>query len=456
MEEAIRELAQFLGISFEEAQQRIEEYNVGFMGEAWKEAKPKTQEDVEKFYRDADHYLYELIPWNYANPVYHQRVEPLFFYHNKRILELGAGIGSLCIALTYAGNQMVYCDISEELSRFAMQRFQDRGFAIPIVHDLGGQRDFDLVVAIDFFEHIHPDRLPSLLKEISSILKDNGILYHRSNFAQQDIFPMHYDHSQNINKLAKDAGLNVQTSGDFIKGGESRGIQIGIPIIGDMNDDIFYSFIALSKPIGTKLTKVRNRPADVARNEIIKQLEKDWLFFMDSDQNFPPDALARLLSWNLDVVSGLYFKSPGHPVPHVYRYAWQGEEGHLYISMIDEVANYLMRYKDELRSGLPAIILPGKREDLIECDGVGAGCLLVHRRVLEAIEPPWFEYAPNSYMGEDFNFCRKVQQAGYKIYCDPGVICGHQEKGLVGHQHFLNWVTTSKAEMEFPYPWGDA
>lgn len=456
MEEAIRELARFLGITFEEALSRVETYNLDMANEAWKKANPQTKEDVEQFYKDADHYLYELIPWNYQNQVFHQRIEPLFFYHNKRILELGAGIGSLCIALTYAGNQMIYCDVSEKLSRFAMQRFEDRGFAIPIVPDLSSVRDVDLVVAIDFFEHIHPDRLPGLLKEIASVLRDNGVLYHRSNFEQQDIFPMHYNHSEYINKLAKDAGLNVRSNGDFIKGGESKGVQIGIPIIGDMNDDIFYSFLALKKPMGTKLTKIRNRPADIARNEIIKQLEKDWLFFMDSDQSFPPDALARLLSWDLDVVSGLYFKSPGNPVPHVYQYAWKEDVGHLYISMVDQIASYLVRYKDELRKGFPAIVLPARREDLLECDGVGAGCLLVHRRVFEAIEPPWFQYSPGTWVGEDFDFCRKIQKAGFKIYCDPGVICGHQEKGLVGHQHFLNWVTTSKQEIDFPYPWGEA
>ena len=454
MEEAIRELARFLGISFEEAKKRVEKYNISVAGEAWNTAEPKTKEEVDHFYKDSDFYLYELIPWNYANPVYHQRVEPLFFYHNKKILEIGAGIGSLCIALAYAGNQVTYCDVSDTLCKFAVQRFQDRGFAIPIVQDLRTVRDFDIVVANDFFEHIHPDRLPDLLKEIASVLKDGGFLYHRSNFGQQDIYPMHYDHSGYFNKLAKDAGLNLRGNGDLAKGGESRGVQIGIPIIGDMTDAIFYSFLGLVKPPGTKLTKVRGKGADMARNTVVRALEKDWLFFMDSDQTFHPDTLMRLLSWDLPVISGLYFKSPGKPVPHVYKYAWK-DGGHLYIGMVDEIFKYLSRYKDTLKGSLPAIVLPTQREDLIECDGIGAGCLLVHRRVFEAIEPPWFEYTKDSNLGEDFDFCRKVIQAGFKIYVDPGVICGHQQKELVGHQHFLNWVTTANKETEYPFPWGE-
>ncbi len=242
MEGAIRELARFLGITFEEAKKKVDHYSVLMAAEQWEEKKPQTKEQVEAFYKDADFYLYELIPWNYINPVYQQRIEPLLHYHNQDILELGAGIGSLCIALAYAGNKVTYCDISDRLSQFAMQRFQDRGLAIPIVKDLTGICDVDIVVANDFFEHVHKDALPKLLKEIASVLKDNGILYHRSNWGQQDIFPMHYDHSAYFIKMAKDAGLNLRENKDLVKGGESQGIQIGIPIRGDMTDNIFYSF----------------------------------------------------------------------------------------------------------------------------------------------------------------------------------------------------------------------
>ena len=453
--EVINELARFLGISPEEAKHRVEHYQLNIANEAWQKANPKTPDEVDEFYKTETHYLYELIPWNYQSEVFHQRVKPLFQYHNRKILEIGAGIGSLCIALNYAGNEVTYCDISPTLCDFARQRFQDRQMAIPIVQDLRIVRDFDMVVAIDFFEHIHPDRLPSLLKEIASVLKDNGFLYHRSNFNPKDapLFPMHFDHSAYINKLAKDAGLNLREGGDLVKGGQSRGIQIGMPCIGGLPDEALFSFISLKKPPGTKLTKITDKAIDVARNAIVEKLEKDWLFFMDTDQTFHPDTLVRLLSWDLPIISGVYFKSPGKPIPHIYRYAWKDKE-HLYMSMHDEIFRFLAPYKDKLKGALPAVVLPTKREDLLECDGVGAGCLLVHHRVFEAIEPPWFKCTTGA-VGEDFDFCRKAQEAGFKIYCDPGILCGHREKGIRGHQTFLNWYATSDKEIDYPYPWGD-
>ncbi len=467
MEGAIKELARFLGITFEEAQQRVEQYSVGMAAEKWGTKNPKTKEQVENFYKEEDFYLYELISWNYANSLYQSFCQPLLHYHGKKILEIGGGIGSLCIALAYAGNQVTYCDISEVLCRFAKQRFGDRGLNIPIVKNLTGLRDFDIVVANDFFEHIHKDALPKLLKEIASVLKDDGFVYHRSNFGQQDIFPMHFDHSEYFNKMVIDAGLNHRNNGDLLKGGKSNGVQIGLPIKGLIPDELFYSLMSLHKPPNTIITKIEGVDIGIARNQIVAKLEKEWLFFMDSDQTFPPETLHRLLSWDLPIVSGLYFKPYGKPVPHAYKYMWEeakkypeGEEqaDHFYLTLANEVASYLAKYYDTLVKGdLPTAILPAKREDLIECDGVGGGCLLIHRRVFDAIEKPYFKCNPDTFIGEDFYFCRKAREAGFKIYLDPSILLGHKQRELMGYRHFMNWFSlANRKDIEWPFPWGEA
>lgn len=459
----VRELARFLERPYEEVLAEVKSYTVKKAADIWKQANPKTAEDVERFYRDrGDYYLYELIPWNYENDVYKSWNSPLLSYRGRKIVEIGAGIGTLCIQLAYAGNDVTYCDINPTLRAFAEMRFKERGLYIPIVSDLKGLRDFDIVVANDFFEHIHKDKLPDLLKDIAGCLKDKGFVYHRSNFKQQEIFPMHFDHSEYFLKMARDANLIERANGDLVKGGESRGVHIGLPCLGEIPDEWFYSFMGLHKPSSLKLSKVSNRPADVARNQIINELEKDWLFLMDADQTFAPETLDKLMSWDLPIVSGLYFKSPGAPYPHCYQYAYQGsanqeKNAHFYSPIVNPIAHFLLKHKDKLKGG-EAIILPSTKEDLIECDGIGAGCILVHRRVLDAIEPPWFQYNEGTNIGEDFYFCRKVQAAGFKIYVDPGVICGHKAKGLIGAEHFLHFITSQniKDERIHPYPYGDS
>jgi len=223
-----------------------------------------------------------------------------------------------------------------------------------------------------------------------------------------------------------------------------EGVQIGLPVVGDLPDEGFYSLISLIKPKGTKLNKVTNLPIDVARNQLVKQLEKEWLFMFDSDEIVPPEALMKLLSWNLPIVSGIVFLANiDRPAPAIYKYEHRKQGRHYYSSKINEVEAYLLRHKPDNKD--VGVVLPSTKEDLIECDAVGCGCLLVHRKVFEAIKPPHFVLNSGGRVsGEDFSFCRKAKRAGFKIYADPGVLCGHKPKQLIGYQYFLSWLKANK------------
>jgi len=220
-----------------------------------------------------------------------------------------------------------------------------------------------------------------------------------------------------------------------------EGVQIGMPVVGDLPDEGFYSLISLIKPKGSKLNKVTNLPVDIARNHMVNQLDKEWLFMFDADETIPPQTLMRLLSWNLPIVSGVVFIAHiNRPIPAIYQYDSRKQGRHYYKSKITELEYYLARHKDEQSAEL-SVVLPATRDELIECDVVGCGCILIHRSVFEAIKPPYFVLnSGNRAAGEDFSFCRKATRAGFKIYADPGVLCGHRPKQLIGYQYFLSWV----------------
>jgi len=224
-----------------------------------------------------------------------------------------------------------------------------------------------------------------------------------------------------------------------------EGVQIGLPVVGDLPDEGFYSLISLIKPPGTKFNKVTNLPVDIARNQMVNNLEREWLFMFDADEIVPPEALMRLLSWNLPIVSGIVFLSHiDRPAPAIYQYAHRKQGKHYYQAKMTEVDDYLTRHKDEQGKDI-GVVLPTTREELIECDAVGTGCLLVHRSVFEAIKPPYFVLnSGGRASGEDFSFCRKAKRAGFKIFADPGVLCGHKPKQLIGYQYFLSWLKASK------------
>ena len=148
-------------------------------------------------------------------------------------------------------------------------------------------------------------------------------------------------------------------------------------------------------------------PYDHARNTgCTKALELDfeWLFFLDDDTIPPNDAILRLIAHKKPIVSGLYYRRnlPICPV--------------------------MLRNVDSGRQWITEFTSPS----LIEVDYVGAGCLLIHKEVLHSLQQPWFEWKAdrfdlpiNERMSEDFSFCEKARQNGYKIYVDTSVQCRH-------------------------------
>jgi GT2 family glycosyltransferase len=86
---------------------------------------------------------------------------------------------------------------------------------------------------------------------------------------------------------------------------------------------------------------------------------------------------------------------------------------------------------------------------LVKCDAIGTGSLLIKRNVIESIDPLWFEYKPYpkeeerfKTQSEDVVFCEKVRKAGFDIYCDSSVKCGH-----IGHM--IVWPdSTQKVRVE--------
>lgn len=76
---------------------------------------------------------------------------------------------------------------------------------------------------------------------------------------------------------------------------------------------------------------------------------------------------------------------------------------------------------------------------MVECDVVGAGCLLVRTEVFERLKKPWFNWTigedpHNPGLSEDFYFCEKAKKAGYKILVDTSCLCGHESLLFFGNE----------------------
>jgi hypothetical protein len=175
---------------------------------------------------------------------------------------------------------------------------------------------------------------------------------------------------------------------------------VAMPALDWMWTGTVVSLQELELPPGSQVLIAHGSTALVLkRNTLVRQFlaaqpKLAWLLFLDADMVFPPHTIRRLLAWNVDVVSGLYgYKSDGEPVV-----GWLGDEQ-------DRAVNDVT--------------------GLTEVKEVGAGCLMIRRRVVEAVvAEPWFQ-ANLEDIQEDVAFCQKVRAAGLKVHVDADFVVGH-------------------------------
>lgn len=144
-----------------------------------------------------------------------------------------------------------------------------------------------------------------------------------------------------------------------------------------------------------------------ARNALAERFIGDWLLQLDTDHEFEPDIVHRLLrlmkNSDVKVVCGLYrYKDvPYTPVYHV-----RNEK--------TETMQAIAAFKDPI-------------PDLLEVSGGGAGCLLVHRDVFVEIEEKLNErpFDRIDQCSEDQSFFQRLRKLKIKAYLAPKIDAWH-------------------------------
>ena len=182
-------------------------------------------------------------------------------------------------------------------------------------------------------------------------------------------------------------------------------ITIGIPIYRDMLYRTRLCFEALVRRLQEQnygvawqhlygvsvIPKARNIIAETFMNT-----SSHYLLFLDADQVFPSTIAEELLMMDKDVAGAVYVsKVPPH-YPIVFK-------------------------RDENK--VPRILLEFPRNEIFEVDGLGTGCMLIKRKVLEAMKRPYFAMPRNYDLGltdgEDLDFCFEAQKLGFSIWANP-------------------------------------
>jgi hypothetical protein len=166
---------------------------------------------------------------------------------------------------------------------------------------------------------------------------------------------------------------------------------------------------ALEKPPQTEVCFELTGCGLVAgRSRLAHRFVGDWLWMLDDDHVFPPDTLRRLLRRleddRVDAVVPLCLARRPPCLPVIY--SWKANDW------------VPIQIKPERLMG---------RQGLIEIGAAGAAGMLVRRRVFDRIAEPWFAVGQLNpkYLGEDLWFCRRMREAGLRLFCDLDVAIGH-------------------------------
>jgi hypothetical protein len=141
------------------------------------------------------------------------------------------------------------------------------------------------------------------------------------------------------------------------------------------------------------------------------QVTYDKIIWIDSDIGWEITDFMKIYESDKDIVSGLYFSENMTPMFSV---------------AVEDAAKEIDK-----------ILRSNKEEEIF---AAGFGFIAMKNGVFENIKRPWFEslfermtsedgekeiFIP---YGEDFAWCKKAQQAGFKIYLDPTVSLSHYKK----------------------------
>jgi len=162
----------------------------------------------------------------------------------------------------------------------------------------------------------------------------------------------------------------------------------------------------------------------VNRNDLaVMALEQNatHILYLDDDMRFPPWSLEQLLARHTDIVGVNYTtrKLPIRPVT---------------LNNIDW---------DDGTIPSDVVWTPPGATGLQEVDALGGGVLLVNTDVFIKVDYPffeqWYDQKRLRNVGEDVDFCKKAQDAGYKVYIDHDLSHHVRHIGVLEHRMDKAW-----------------
>lgn len=179
-----------------------------------------------------------------------------------------------------------------------------------------------------------------------------------------------------------------------------------------------------------------------ARNAVVTAfLESDsqWLWWIDTDMGFEPNALDGLLHFadatERPIVGGLCFAQMERDADGMGGYVTEAIPTLYKWVVFEDGVQGFVSWRDYPRNALA------------EVHATGSAFVLIHRSALEKVaaqfgEGTWYDQVPNpggGLLGEDLSFCTKARMAGVPVFVHTGIGTTHRKP---------RWLS----EADYPHP----
>lgn len=166
----------------------------------------RDKERLEEFYRMSALTAFDLALWHDTSPV----LSALFPLYTKiaagRVLDFGAGIGTLDIYLADAGHDVDYLEINEFCRGFAAWRFRKYGVEERIKQVEEPSGDYGTIFLLDVIGHLKNPG--GVLKTLSMHMVTGSTLVYTDDAVESDTHPMHFSLDFDLNFFLAAIGLH--------------------------------------------------------------------------------------------------------------------------------------------------------------------------------------------------------------------------------------------------------
>jgi hypothetical protein len=177
-----------------------------------------------------------------------------------------------------------------------------------------------------------------------------------------------------------------------------------------------------------------------------KDEKVDAVFWTEHDVILPPFAISQLVKTleevpEADMATGILFRrcKPYSPIISFRDTSFSREQYEVCRNHDDpnlrRVAN-AMTYEEMADKMLKGLTRLNTEEPPFPCDTTSFGAVLFRRKVLQRMAevPDAFAIDPMGLFSIDSIFFMRVKDQGFKLYCNPKVLCGH-----LGDQEIIDW-----------------